>query len=247
MSWVAAAVVGGAVVGGVATSNAAGKASKAQTSAAKTAAKTELDMFNMNRKDMKPWRDAGTAALARMVAGTKSGGMFDRAFTLADFQKDPGYQFRMNEGEQALERSAAARGGALSGRALKDIARFGQDYASGEYQSAYNRFNNDMTTRFNRLASLANTGQTATSDLAQIGTGVASRVGDTFMQAGNARASSYVANANAVNNGISTIGNYFMQRQALQPTTAAPAASTAPAYATGGWGSTGAGTTTYYG
>lgn len=206
----AAAILGSAVVGGAVASKAAGKAASAQRDAANTASSTELAMFDQNREDMQPWREAGTAALSQLTAGTARGGDFNRDFSLSDFRQDPGYQFRMDQGQQAFERSAAARGGALSGGALKGLARYGQDYASGEYQNAYNRFNNDRTTRFNRLSSLAGTGQTATRDVASMGTQTAQNIGQNQMAAGNARASGYVGQANAITGGLNNLSTFAM-------------------------------------
>ena len=228
MSWVAVAVVGGAVIGGVASNSAAKKAANAQTQAADKATDTELKMFEQQRTDSAPWREGGTVALKQMLEGTKDGGEFNRNFTMADFVKDPGYDFRMQQGQQALERGAAARGGVLGGRTLKETTRFGQDYASGEYSKAYDRYNNDLTTRYNRLANIAGTGQTATAQLGQQGTQVAGQLGENAMQAGNARASGYVGSANAINNGVQTIGNYFTTQQMMKNYSPPPRAGGTP-------------------
>ena len=59
-----------------------------------------------------------------------------------NFMTDPGYNFRFNEGARGLERSAAARGGLLSGGFGKAMTRYGQDYASNEYGNVYNRISN---------------------------------------------------------------------------------------------------------
>lgn len=242
---VAAAIIGSAVVGGVVASSSAGKAADAQKDAANQANQTELAQYNQNREDAAPWREAGQTALGQMSAGTVEGGDFNRDFTLADFTHDPGYDFRMRQGQQSLDRSAAARGGALSGAAIKGSMRYGQDYASGEYQNAYNRFNNDRTQRFNRLASLAGVGQTATRDVAQQGSQVASNMANNMVGAGNAQASSYVAQGNAISGAAQSLGNFAMQQHYMSQTPAysAPAASI-PSYQ-GGWGDTGA--TSYYG
>lgn len=212
MSGIATAIVGSAVVGGLAASNASKAAASSQQDAAKLASQTELEQFYQNRKDLQPWRDAGVGALGLLTTGTTPGGDFNRDFTLADFTRDPGYDFRLQQGQQALDRSAAARGGVLSGAAIKGQTRYGQDYASGEYQNAYNRFNNDRTQRFNRLASLAGVGQTAARDVAQQGAQVASSVGNNIIGSGNAQASSYVGQANAIGGMANTLGNFAMNK-----------------------------------
>jgi hypothetical protein len=242
MSGIATAIVGSAVVGGIVASNSASKAANAQKDAAQLASNTELEQYRQNREDMQPWREAGQGALKQMTEGTAAGGDFNRDFTLSDFTQDPGYQFRMDQGTRALESSAAARGGALGGGALKGLARYGQDYASGEYQNAYNRFNNDRTQRFNRLASLAGVGQTATRDVAQQGAQVASNVGNNIIGAGNAQASSYVGQGNAISGAAQTLGNFAMNKYYLSQmpgrTSTMPTTPSGGSW-TGGWGSGG--------
>ena len=198
-------MVGGALI----SADASRRASNTQADAAKYAADSSQKQYEQNREDMAPWRQAGVTALGQLGAGTANGGEFNREFTLADFQKDPGYQFRMDEGSKALEHSAAARGGALSGGSLKALDRYSQDYASGEYSNAYNRFNTDKTTRFNRLSSLAGIGQTAATQIANDGTANAAAVGNYATQAANARASGYAGAANAINSGISGVQSAY--------------------------------------
>lgn len=224
-----AAAVAVAAVGTAVSADSARKGANAQKDAANQASQTELDQYYQNREDMAPWRAAGEGALSQLTAGTQEGGDFNRDFTLADFTKDPGYDFRMQEGQRAVDSSAAARGGALSGAAIKGSERFGQNFASGEYQNAYNRFNADRTQRFNRLSSLAGTGQTATRDVANQGSQVAANVGSNMIGAGNAQAASGIAQGNAVQGGLNTLGNWYMQSRYTQPQT-----PVAPAPAAGG-------------
>jgi hypothetical protein len=212
---VAAAVIGGAVVGGLATTVAGNKAAGAQKDAAAMSTDEQRRQFDITQQNMKPFRDAGLSVLPELQSGLAPGGEFNRNFTLQDFQKDPGYQFRMDQGQQALERSAAARGGLISGGTGKALTEYGQDYASGEYSNAYNRFNNDQTTRFNRLSALAGTGQTATNTIGTLGAQTAANIGENYLQAGNARAAGYVNQGNAINNGVSSLGNFYLQQQYL--------------------------------
>lgn len=59
--------------------------------------------------------------------------------TIEQIQADPAYQFRLNQGLQAMQRSAAARGTLQTGGTLKDLMDYGQAAASQEYDNAYNR------------------------------------------------------------------------------------------------------------
>lgn len=111
------------------------------------------------------------------------------------FQTDPGYEFRMSEGSRALERGAAARGGLLSGGFARKALRYAQDYASNEYQNVYNR-----------IASIAGFGQVASNTSSQVAFGTGHGVGNALANAGEARASGYVAQGNAWSNAINQIG-----------------------------------------
>lgn len=144
-------------------------------------------------------------------------GEFNRSFTLEDFEKDPGYEFRRDEGRRALEGSAAASGGLFSGATGRRLERYGQDYASGEFSNAYNRFNTDRTTRFNRLATLAGVGQTATGATAAAGANASNNISDTIIGQANARAAGRVGQANAVNDGIQTLGNFYLNSRYGSP------------------------------
>jgi hypothetical protein len=111
------------------------------------------------------------------------GGEFSRSFSSEDFlaNQDPGYGFRMSEGMKALDRSAASRGGLLSGATLKGAQRYGQDLASQEYQNAFNRYQTNRANQLNPLQSLAGQGQTTATALGQQGANMASNIGNAYM------------------------------------------------------------------
>lgn len=138
-----------------------------------------------------------------------------KSFSMADFQKDPGYDFRMQQGQQALERSAAARGGLQGGGFAKALTQYGQDYASNEYQNAYNRFNNDRTNRFNSLAALAGIGQTSNAQLGNATQNYANNASQNIMGAGNAQGAAAIAGGNAWGGALSNLGNTAMQYGAM--------------------------------
>ena len=149
--------------------------------------------------------------------------------TGATEQNDPGYQFRLQQGQQALERSAAAKGDLLGGATGKALGEFGQNYASNEYNNVYNRalqqyqqqyniFSNNQANAFNRLADVAGIGQTTAGQLNAAGGQAAGNVGNILLNtgqqigndvqnAGAARASGYVGGANALTSGLAGLGN----------------------------------------
>ncbi len=138
-------------------------------------------------------------------------GELAKPFGMDQFEADPGYAFRQSEGMKALERRAAARGGLLSGSALKGIQRFGQDLASQEYTNAFNRYQVERAARLNPLQSLMGAGQSSANTM----TSAAGQYGQTSAQnaynAGAARASGYVGSANAMAGALSGIGQAAMQ------------------------------------
>jgi len=198
--WVAGAVV----VGSLVSANASSKASKAQAASADRATELQRDQFTRQTELQEPWRQAGITALNKLTPLATE----YTPFGMQQFQQDPGYSFRMAEGMKGLERSAAARGGLLSGATLRGIQRYGQDLASQEYQNAFNRYQTERNARLNPLQSLAGVGQTATNALGAAGQNYANAAGEAGMQAANARASGYVGTANAINQGMGTYMNY---------------------------------------
>ena len=213
------------------------RASNTQADAAKNAANTQADanryaadiqykMFQEQQALQKPWLEAGQRALPKLEAQyNQMPAAF--SFTAQDFNKfqDPGYAFRLAEGQKALERTAAARGGLISGGALKAAERYGQDYGSQEFQNAYNRaltgYNAAVqreATGYNRLASLAGIGQTTAGQLAnQAGSygsaaaNLASQTGasnaNALLAQGNARASAYGGYGQAIGQGLQGLYN----------------------------------------
>ena len=112
----------------------------------------------------------------------------------AVLSQDPGYQFRLQQGQQALERQQAARGTLLSGRAMKDAANYNQGMASQEYGNAWNR-----------LANIAGIGQNATSESNQLGSSYGQQMASNLIQGGNARASGYLAQGQASQGGFNNL------------------------------------------
>lgn len=141
-------------------------------------------------------------------------GKYARDFSMSDFEADPGYAFRLSEGVKALDRSAAARGGLLSGAALKGSQRYGQEMGSQEYQRAYDRYQTNRANQLNPLMGYASgPGMSATAaSTAAVGNfGNAAATG--YGNIGQARASGYIGGANALNSALGTGLNYMQNQQ----------------------------------
>jgi hypothetical protein len=233
---VATAIAGAAVLGAGASIYASNQASKAQKSAANRAADSQMAMFNRQVELQEPFRQAGLTAQNKMltVLGLEGGdpnapdfGRYAKDFSMADYQADPGYGFRISEGMKALERSAAARGGLLSGATMKGVTRFGQDTAANEYTAAYNRYQANRANQLNPLQSLYGGGQTSTNLLSNAAGQAGQGIAGAEMAGGQARASGYINMASALNQGLSTGANLYMQNQYLNQQNQLNAARTA--------------------
>jgi hypothetical protein len=206
----AAAILGSAVVGGAVASRGASKAARAQQQAADQAAQVQRETFERQVQLQEPFRQAGITSqneLMRLlgIGGDQTAadyGMLTRQFRPEDMQMDPGYAFRLAEGQKALERSAAARGGLLSGSMLKGAQRFGQELGSQEYMNAFNRAQAQLNTRLSGLGSLYGAGQAAAGQVANQAGQMGVNVGNLMTQGGQARASGYLGQANALNQAL---------------------------------------------
>ena len=216
-SWMMpAAILGSSLLG----SSASRQAGDMQAAAASRAADLQYQQFRDQAALLEPFRQVGIRALPQLEAQRN---MMPGAFTgKVDLTQDPGYAFRLSEGQKALDRSAAARGGLISGGALKAAQRFGQDLGSQEYQNAYNRaltgYNADVAreaTGYNRLAALAGYGQTATGQIGAAGQNMASNVGNLMTSGAAANAAGTVGGINALTGGLGSYLNYAGQQDML--------------------------------
>jgi len=207
MTWVATAIVGSALIGAYSSNEAAGT----QAAAAQQGIDAQERMFNKQVELQEPFRKAGEGALNKLIPMASN----YTPFGMSQFQADPGYAFRLSEGMKALDRTAAARGGLLSGATLKGAQRYGQDLGSQEYQNAFNRYQIERNAQLNPLQSLAGVGQTATNTL----TGAAGQMGQNlatgYGNIGQARASGYVGGTNALTSALGTGLNYMQNQQLI--------------------------------
>jgi len=127
------------------------------------------------------------------------------------FKADPGYAFRLSEGQKQLERTAAARGGLLSGGALKAATRYGQDMGSQEYMNAFNRYQTERAARLQPLQSLTGMSQTTANTLGNAGQTMASNVGNAYMQQGVNQGNALLAGQQARSSAYGDIAKLYGQ------------------------------------
>lgn len=209
---------GASLLGGLISSQGQQAAASTSSDAANRAIELQDRQLAQELALRQPWQQAGTNALAQMQGGAFAQPEAFR-FGAGDYQADPGYAFRLAEGQKALDRQAAARGGLISGSALKAAQRYGQDMGSQEYGNAYNRaltgYNTNVArsdTGYNRLASMAGLGQTATNQAATAGQNYATNAGNLMGQAGQATAAGQLGTGNTFNNALGTMASGYQNQ-----------------------------------
>lgn len=124
-------------------------------------------------------------------------------------------QFGLDEGMKGLNRAFAAGGNMLSGAAAKAMTRFGNDYAGTKLGESYNRFENNKTGTYNKLAGISGAGQQATNQVSAAGQNMANNISSNQIGLGNARGASAIAQGNALSGGISSAINGYQQNQLM--------------------------------
>lgn len=217
--------------------NASENAAQLQAQEAQNALNFQEQEFNTQQSNEAPFLKAGQGAIGDLSQLLAPGGALSRPWTgtfqaptAAQAAATPGYQFTLQQGQNAIQNSAAAQGNLLSGGTEAALDQYSQGLASTNYQqafnnaltqygTAYNTFENNQANQFNRLASVAGLGQTSAGQLGQEGQQAASNVGNIDLTTGaqqgqdavnaaSAMASGYNAIGNAANSGLNSLGNY---------------------------------------
>jgi len=187
-------------------SNAAQEAASTAGASNDRATALQQRMYQENVARQKPFYDVGVNALPELVAASKY-----TPFTMDQFQADPGYAFRLKEGQKRLERSAAARGGLISGAALKAATEYGQEMGSQEYMNAFNRYQTERAARLQPLQSLTGMSQTTANTLGTAGQNMATNVGNAYIQSGVNQGNALLAGSQARASSYGDIGKLYGQ------------------------------------
>ena len=228
------AMAGASLVSGLMGADAAKSAAGTQAQSARDALDFQKQQFNTIQQQTTGGRAAGANALNTLGSlGSGTYGMYDangnptgtgvgsgyltQQYTPEEFAKgqDPGYQFRLQQGQEATNRMANMGGGMLSGNALKGAQDYTQGLASTEFGNAFNRFQTGRTNIYNTLAGIAGLGQNMTNTSATASGNAANFVGSTIQNLGAAQASGTVGAANAITGGIQNAGNQYYLSQLL--------------------------------
>lgn len=211
MSFIASAIIGGAagIGGALISSKATKKASNAAGKAATDNNALQREIYDKNLTNAKGYVDRGELAGSNINALLGLGGdqtAANRAF--GQYRDSTGYQFQLDEGNRAMDRTAAARGGLQSGAALKAGQRYGQQLGSSAFQ-----------TYLNNLYQQQGVGLSATNAVAGVGTNFANAVGANNNNAADATGNAALANAGNMNSLLDQLaqtGSYAFGRSRVR-------------------------------
>jgi hypothetical protein len=206
MPWSFIIPAAASLIGGSQQAEAAQNAANTSAAATDRAIALQREQYQKQLELQKPFYDVGVNALPELVKASKY-----TPFSMQTFQQDPGYGFRLKEGQQALDRSAAARGGLISGGALKAAQRYGQDMGSQEYMNAFNRYQTERASRLQPLQSLTGMSQTTANTLGTAGSNMAGNIGNAYMQQGVNQGNALLAGQQARSSSYGDIAKLFGQ------------------------------------
>lgn len=200
--------VGGALIEGSASQNAANTESQAATSANQT----QYQEWLQQQQNMAPYLASGTQNLAALNAAMPG---LTSQFTMQDFQSNPGYQFQLQQGEQGMQRSAAAAGMLNSSGTQQNLNNYAQGMANTDYQQALTNFTNNQQQRYNMMSGMAGMGLNAEGMNNQAGQNFANQTSANTMSGASATAAGQIAGANATAGGINSLTNGYMGYSAM--------------------------------
>jgi hypothetical protein len=170
-------------------------------------------MLERQLEETRPFRELSLQQLNRLSELYGPEGMYTKTPTMEDLTMDPGFSFRMSEGEKALARMQSARGQLFGGGAIKAGVRYGQEMGSQEFQNAYNRLMNQRATVTNALLGIGGYGPAIAGQNVSAMGSAGSNIANIQLGGGQARASGYLGQANALNQALSQgAGLYGMYR-----------------------------------
>ena len=213
VAWVGAGIAAVGVVSNIASAKSAANAQQDATNASIAAQQSSQDKALAAQQ---PFLDAGYAGVNRLQellgiggnSGAAGYGSLNKPFVFdrSNLASDPGYQFQLQQGQQALDRKAAAGGGFYSGAGLQGAAAFNQNLAGTTFNDAYNRqlnaYQTNRANTLNPLQSLAGQGQSAANTTSGLQTSGANSLAGLLTSNANAQGAAGIAQSNSLTNGL---------------------------------------------
>jgi hypothetical protein len=215
MTWVAVAVVAAGALGAGASIYSGNK----QAGAANNAANNQMGMFQQTQQNLQPWMNQGQTSLEQLGRMTGPHGQFMQPFGMQQFQQSPSYQFNLQQGQQAIDKAANARGNYYAPQTLQDISKFTQGVAGNDFNNAYNQYMGTQQQEFNMLNSLSSGGQNAAAGIGGFGSNAVQSAGQFQTSGAAAQGAGVMGASNAIAGGglgLAGYGAYLNQLQSPQ-------------------------------
>lgn len=178
-------------------------ASKAQSRAANAELDFQREIYNNNTERFEPQYQFG---INNQNALAYELGLGEKPVNYTGFQSTPGFQFLLDEGQAAIEGSAAAQGSALSGNTLRALSDHQMGMASQEYNNHLNRLTGGAQMGLNAAGMTASSGQAAAAGMSQA-----------YGNLGNAQAAGAIGVGNALQAGLNNgVGLWAYQNNLAQ-------------------------------
>jgi hypothetical protein len=229
---------GAGLVGGLIQNASQRQAASMQSDAAQRAIDLQSSINKQQTELNAPFYNAGITGQNRLMdllglganKGAADYGKYAKDFSMADYQADPGYAFRLSEGMKQLGHTAASRGGLISGQTMKGLQDYAQGSASQEYSNAFNRYQTNRSNQLQPLGNLQNVGISAANQQSAALGNYGANVSNLLGQQGQAQAAGALGQGNTINtaigSGISAYQNNALidQLRRLNPSTYGSAA-----------------------
>lgn len=210
MTWVAVAIGGSALVGAGASLYGANK----QAGAGGNAANQQMAMFGQTQKNEYPWLHRGTQASDQLYADMQNG--LGQPFTLDKFQQSPSYQWQLQQGQQAIDKGANARGNYYAPQTLQDLSKYSQGLAGTDFNNAFNQYEQGQLQQFNMLNAVSGAGQNAAAGLGGLGQNAVTNAGNFQTSGAAAGAGGIMGAANSLTGGGLGLAGYQQYLSGLQ-------------------------------
>ena len=204
---VAAIGAAGSIIGGTVSAIGANSAAGKQAQAEQNAQNIEQQQYQQNSANQQPFIAAGQNAVGTIGTDQANGTGFAASFNPSTFINSPGYNFQLQQGQNAINSSAAATGGVLNGGTLKALDQYTTGLANTTYNQAYQNYLAKSNQDYNQLFGVAQLGEQGAASLGQQGTQSAANQGNAAIGVGNANAAGTVGVANGINQAVGGITN----------------------------------------
>ena len=204
----AAIGVGGSLISGLVGGSSSKSAANTQATAANNALNQQTAQYNQTRADLLPYNTTGQGAATTLTSQLP---YLTSAFapTMAELQGTPGYNFTMQQGQQAVSNSNAAKGLGISGAALRGAADYATGLADNTYMNQWNVDQANKTNAFNKLLQTSQLGENAAAQTGSLGQAAAANSSNLITGAGNAQAAGTIGASNALTGGINNAANNY--------------------------------------